>query len=407
MSTGSTKDTTTASTTDPWAPQAAALTSAFGNAQTAYNTASQAVAPTNFTAQMDPTQIAAYNQMVSQGSDLGVSNTQAGTGAALQSSGVSGVNGALSGLSNYNPSATNNGATVGSTAQQFVDAQNIPAQVAAATEAATQQARDVTMPGIEQNAATSGNTNSTRTGIADGLVQRGLAENAQNLTGSLTGQAEAQAQALAQTQANNNNTNTLGALSTAGNIGNTAASTGVNAGTASVGTQGALSSEEAAGGAGLTAAQQAILTNQEQQFQSQTQSPYAALNGLMGVIGSNNWGSSTNGTSDTTSTPSAWDTISGLMSSAGALGKGIGGAGTATTAGTGLMGLFSDWRVKTNIVRLGTLDNGLPLYSFEYIGDPEKRMNIGLMAQDVELVKPEAVSEYNGIKMVNYTLACS
>jgi hypothetical protein len=48
-------------------------------------------------------------------------------------------------------------------------------------QGATETARDVTMPGIEQNAAMTGNTNSTRTGIADGLVQRGLAEQSANL----------------------------------------------------------------------------------------------------------------------------------------------------------------------------------------------------------------------------------
>jgi hypothetical protein len=59
------------------------------------------------------------------------------------------------------------------------------------------------------------------------------------------------------------------------------------------------------------------LDNEQQQYQSATTSPYAALNGYMGVIGSNNWGSNSTGTSDTTSTPLAWDTISGLMSSGG------------------------------------------------------------------------------------------
>ena len=57
MSTSSTKDTTTASTTNPWGPQAGPLTSAFTNAGNAYNTASTAVAPTNFTAQMTPDQL--------------------------------------------------------------------------------------------------------------------------------------------------------------------------------------------------------------------------------------------------------------------------------------------------------------------------------------------------------------
>lgn len=60
----------------------------------------------------------------------------------------------------------------------------------------------------------------------------------------------------------------------------------------------------------------------------------------------------------------------------------------------------SDRRVKTDIVRIGAMDNGLPLYSFRYKGKPEFHM--GVMAQDVEKVKPEAVVEINGIKHVNY-----
>jgi hypothetical protein len=320
MSTASTKATSTTGSTQPgFAPQVSALTTAFNGAQNAYGQASQAVAPTNFTAQLDPTAIAAFNQMVAQGGNLSTPDQQAATGSALQGAGTAGVTGALSGLSNFNAGNTNNTQSQVDAANKYVAGQNIPAQVAAAMQGATEQARDVTMPGIEQNAAIGGNTNSSRTGIADGLVQRGLAEQSANLNGSLTGTAFANGLNLAQTTANNNNTSNLGALSTAGNIGNTAASTGVNAGTASVANQGALSSEAAAGGAGLTAAQQAILTNQQQQYAAQTTDPYAALNGLMGIVGTNNWGQNTTGTSNTTSTPSAWDTISGLMSSGGAL----------------------------------------------------------------------------------------
>jgi hypothetical protein len=324
MSTSSTKDTTTTGSTQPgFAPQVGALTTAFNGAQDAYGKASSAVAPTDFTAQMSPEAISAFRQMIQQGGNLSTPNQQATTGTALQNAGTSGVTGALSGLSTYNPSATNNTQSQVDAANQYVSGQNIPAQVKAAMQGATETARDVTMPGIEQNAAIGGNTNSSRTGIADGMVQRALAEQSANLNGSLSGTAFANGLNLAQTTANNNNTSNLGALSTAGNIGNTAANTGVNAGSASVANQGALSSEAAAGGAGLTAAQQAILDNQLKQYQSAVTSPFAASQGLMSVAGTNNWGQNTTGTSNTTSTPSAWDTISGLMSSGGALMNGF------------------------------------------------------------------------------------
>lgn len=314
-------------TTNPWGPQAGALTSAFSNAGNAYNTASGAVAPTNFTAQMDPAAIAAFKQMVSQGGNLAIPNSMANTSTALQGAGTAGVQGSLSGLSGYDASRSNSADPTVAAAQKYVAGQDIPAQVRAAMQGATETARDVTMPGIEMNAAAGGNTNSSRTGIAEGLVQRGLAEQSANMSGSLSSQAFKDALTLAQTQQNNNNTANLGALTAQGTIGNTAANTGVNAGTASIAGQGALTSEAAAGGAGLTAAQQAILDNGQQQFASATQSPYAALSGLMGIIGTNNWGSSTNGTETTTKNPSAWDTISGLMSAGGSLAKGVSGFG--------------------------------------------------------------------------------
>ena len=284
MSTASTKDTTTSNTTDPWAPQAGALTSAFANAGNAYNTASQAVAPTNFTAQMTPDQLATFQQMVAQGGNQTIPGQTAATSGALQTAGTSGVTGALSGLNNFNAATATNPGTISSAADQYVAGQNIPAQVAAAMQGATEQARDVTMPGIEQNAAIGGNTNSSRTGIADGLVQRGLAEQSANLNGSLTGQARANALALASSNANAANTANLGALSTEGNVGNTAAANGVNAGTSSIADQGALDSTALAGGAGEQAANQADLTNQLQQFQSATSSPFAALQQLMPII---------------------------------------------------------------------------------------------------------------------------
>lgn len=64
----------------------------------------------------------------------------------------------------------------------------------------------------------------------------------------------------------------------------------------------------------------------------------------------------------------------------------------------------SDRRVKQNISKVGTLNNGLPVYSFQYIwGGPQQ---IGLMAQDVEKVNPAAVVEdSNGIKGVIYSEA--
>jgi len=93
--------------------------------------------------------------------------------------------------------------------------------------------------------------------------------------------------------------------------------------------------------------------------------------------------------------------MGGLFGLAGSIGGGLAGGPFGAAAGKAI---FSDIRVKQNISKVGTLDNGLPVYSFQYIdGGPQQ---IGLMAQDVEHVHPNAVSENaQGIKMVDYSEA--
>ena len=85
--------------------------------------------------------------------------------------------------------------------------------------------------------------------------------------------------------------------------------------------------------------------------------------------------------------PEWWEPILGAAGAA---------AGTALTTAV----LASDIRIKENISQVGSLDNGLPVYLFNYKGN--KTPQIGLMAQDVEKVNNEAVVEIDGIKHVYY-----
>ena len=65
----------------------------------------------------------------------------------------------------------------------------------------------------------------------------------------------------------------------------------------------------------------------------------------------------------------------------GMLGAGVGAAGSAA--------MMSDRRLKTNIDEIGTTPGGLPVYRFTYRGDDTPQ--VGVMAQDVLAVMPEAV----------------
>lgn len=65
---------------------------------------------------------------------------------------------------------------------------------------------------------------------------------------------------------------------------------------------------------------------------------------------------------------------------------------------------WSDRRLKRNIRRVGTLDNGLPIYAYNMVGSPVTEL--GMMADEVEAVNPQAVSvQPNGFKKVDYSMA--
>jgi hypothetical protein len=65
--------------------------------------------------------------------------------------------------------------------------------------------------------------------------------------------------------------------------------------------------------------------------------------------------------------------------------------------------VLSDARAKRDIVKVGSLHDGTPVYSYTYLGDPTPR--IGLIAQDVERRTPGAVTQIGGRKAVDYRKA--
>ena len=77
--------------------------------------------------------------------------------------------------------------------------------------------------------------------------------------------------------------------------------------------------------------------------------------------------------------------------------------GSALT--TGLMAAFSDEELKENLYPVGKLFNGLTVYLYNYRGDNIPQ--IGLLAQEVSFMKPDAVFvDESGYLKINYALAC-
>lgn len=87
----------------------------------------------------------------------------------------------------------------------------------------------------------------------------------------------------------------------------------------------------------------------------------------------------------------------------GAYNSGLGGL--ASLGGLGLLGwkagLFSDRRLKSNVVAIGTHPIGVTRYEYDIFD----RREIGVMADELERVMPEAVTTtIGGLKMVNYDM---
>jgi Chaperone of endosialidase len=86
------------------------------------------------------------------------------------------------------------------------------------------------------------------------------------------------------------------------------------------------------------------------------------------------------------------------------IGMGTGALSGSTTTAVQPGSFFSDRRLKEDVERVGHTDDGMPIYKYRYKGEPET--HIGLMADEVEKVKPEAVGLHpTGYKTVDYDRA--
>jgi hypothetical protein len=107
-----------------------------------------------------------------------------------------------------------------------------------------------------------------------------------------------------------------------------------------------------------------------------------------------------------TASGNIWNAIGGLGGMKTSGGGTVGGnlasslGSSASSLGSSIMAMFSDERLKEDIEKVGELFDGSNVYRYRYIGDATPR--IGLMAQEVEKTRPDAVIEIGGYKAVDY-----
>ena len=123
--------------------------------------------------------------------------------------------------------------------------------------------------------------------------------------------------------------------------------------------------------------QQEAINRDMAKYQYDASKPQSQLANYMSMISGDYGGTTT----QVAPGPSGMEQMASMASIIGALG-------------------MSDVRVKRNIVPEGTSWKGLDVYTYNYLGQSTRRR--GVMAQDVEKIYPDAVSELGGVKHVDY-----
>jgi hypothetical protein len=370
----------------PWSVQQPYLQQAFGQAQTNLNNANATQYNGQQVAQFSPEQLALFKQMTGYGGDNSGASTSSAVGSNVANAGAGALTDALSGLNGFKPSGSTQSNIDAATA--YANNPATDGMIDASLRDARRSVSEQALPQIARSAATSGNSMSSRRAISEGIVERGLADKTADVSSQIRGQQFNNGLQLAQQQSATNDSAILDALKSSASAGGNAVGTGVGAIGSGIQQQGGLFDIANAGatGSGQQNTQNQI-DNAKGMSEYGNNTASQALQNFFNIIGSNQWGGTSSGTSTQTSTPSMWSTIGSGLGLAGSLFK------------------LSDRRMKKDIEMIGHAPNGLPVYSFRYVGDNGEEREVGLMAQDVEKVRPEAVATIGGLKHVNYELA--
>ena len=363
-------------TRDPWAAQQPYLLDAFSQAQNAYNTTNaQGAYGGNYVAPTNDNQYSAYNNAYdfANGQGSNAVNGLLSNGSSMTNTGMSGATGALTGLNNF--TGTDQTANNVANAGQYANNPYISSMVDASMADATRNASESTLPNLYRGAAASGNLNSDRTALAQGVVDRGLGEKAADVSANLRGSAYGTG-INAALQGNQQNLSGLNAMGALGQSMNT---TGLGAMLQGINGQGALNTMAQGGANGVQGLDQSGINNALQQYQGQQNFPWSNLQKYYGIIGGQNWGGQTTGTATETKDP-------GTMAK---IGQGLDVAGM----------LMCDARVKNIHYQTDQTFHGLPMYRYNYHGD--ERLFEGPIAQEVEAAFPDAIVEIGGVKHIN------
>jgi hypothetical protein len=267
-------------------------------------------------------------------------------------------------------------------AGQFANNPFVSGLIDASTRDVTRNLFENQLPGIDRAATGAGHLNSTRAGVESAIATRGAADRLADMSSEIRSRFFGQGLDMSQNQYNQNLANMLQAnqgLMQAGQFGMDAFGNAQNLASTGFG------QSQMAGGL-FQGQEQAELDAQRAQFDEGLANRLAVLANLQGNTQTGQGFKSVAGVTPGATSPSV---MSQLGAFAGAFAK-------------------SDIATKENIKQVGVLPSGINIYEFEYKPEFKDEAGhgrfIGVMAQEVQKVIPEAVAiGADGYMMVDYS----
>ncbi len=278
-------------TKEPWSVQAPYLSAGFGNAQKLLNEKQNTPWYTGpMTAAWNPTQQAGVDYttgfakpgMAAAGNAMTAANNGFGaSGSFIDNAGAA-----------VTAAGTDKTQTILSNAAKYAQSPELQAQIDAASNDVKRTFNEETLPGINRAAVAGGNVNSSRTGVAEGLAQRGAQDSAAKIAAGMRGDAWKTGLATAQGQLNTDAQLGLAANSQLGQawgLGTQALGVGTNAGINTASAVGAAGSQ-------INQQQQREIDGERFRWEKNDSRPWDQLNNYWGIVGSKDWGGTTTST---------------------------------------------------------------------------------------------------------------
>jgi len=292
---GSNKDKsqTQTTTTDPWKVQQPYLEAGFGSAADLYDKYyNQKYYQGDLYANLTPAQQAALygTQGFAGGQAMDLAQGFVGNAQPFLNQGQNFIDQANR-LANFNPGDPTQSNI--SSAGQYADNPYLNGAIDAASRDVTRNLTEDVLPGINRGAAAGGNTNSTRTGIAEGIALRGAQDRIGDIAATVRGDAWNQGLGLSEQARQSNMGAQLQGMGQGTGYLNTAYGRGMD--TSNQGIQQIYNNyaNMMQAGQGFQQDQQGDINAAFQRWQGQYDLPWDALSKYMGTVGGANYGSNT------------------------------------------------------------------------------------------------------------------